>query len=85
MLYDWIHEIVCTFFIDVNILPENLKIFVYFFEFWGLLILFKWFLMPVRMLIEWASLLSRSILNKTEWRPEWRRKQKRSLRNSVDD
>ena len=86
MIYEYIHEIVSTLFIDLDALPESYKIFVYLFEFWGCFIFFKWAIMPLRYVIEGLKMISKTIVSDhSEWRPEWTRKQKRSLRNNDQD
>lgn len=82
MIYDYIHEIVTTLLVDVSDIPVDFQPLIYLFELYGVFIFMKWALLPVRALIEWSKMLSKGIINQKEWRPEWTRKQKRSLRNN---
>lgn len=82
MIYDYIHEIVTTLLVDVSDIPLDFQPLIYLFELYGVFIFMKWALLPVRALIEWGKMLSKGIINQKEWRPEWVRKQKRSLRNN---
>lgn len=82
MIYDYIHEIVTTLLVDVSDIPLDFQPLIYLFELYGVFIFMKWALLPVRALIEWGKMLSKDIINQKEWRNEWVRKQKRSLRNN---
>jgi len=85
MIYDYIHNMVSNFLIDYTSLSPDLQVIVQLIELYGVFIFMKWALLPVRALIEWGRSLSRSIYDKKEWRAEWVRKQKRSLRRENDD
>jgi hypothetical protein len=86
MIYEWIHEIFTTFFIDPAVLPLDFQPLLYFVELWAVLLFFRACLSPLVALFNFLGKLSRDIIGKQEeWRPEWTRKQKRSLRNEEED
>lgn len=88
MIYQWIHEIFTTFFIDISTIPADYQPLLYLIEFWALLIFFKWCLYPFVWLFNALTQLGKGFFDNSEqWRKGWQRKQKRSLRKfqSLDD
>lgn len=90
MLYNYIHEMVSTFFIDYASLSAELQIIVQLFELWGLFIVFKWCLIPVTSILKWLAILGKDIFssrlgNDAEWRDTWTRKKKKSIRKQQNE
>ena len=84
MIYNYIHQLFQVF-IDLETFPSDYIFIVYFFEIWAVLIFFKWSLVPLKALIDWATRLSKGLRSiPSDWRPEWTRKQKRSLKKGAD-
>lgn len=86
MIYNYIHDLFIEFFIDPSVLPVEFQPLIYLIELWGVFLFFKACLWPVVFLFNLLQTTTKNILDKgNEWRPEWTRKQKRSLRNKEED
>lgn len=79
MIYDTIHEIFTTLFIDYADIPLELQPLIVLFELWGVFIFFKWVLAPLRMLLLLIGRVQSVFI------PRQRTPRKRSFFNNNDD
>lgn len=65
MIYDTIHEIFTTLFIDYVDIPTELQPLIVLFELWGVFIFLKWILAPLRMILLMVRRIMDSFLPKS--------------------